>query len=491
MPLRKGSQPRKLRLALVASVFVALVLFSRHHSAISPAVPARPSEPATHACQKSPLGDDVLVVLRTGATEALEKLPVHFETILKCVSDYVIYSDMEEDIEGHHVYDVLDQVSDTIKDTMPEFKLYNHIRASGRQGLNYQTVFGSGPSGALENLGWKLDKWKFLPMVDRALQHRPNAKWFVFVESDTYMVWHNMLEYLSRFDASQPHYLGKHMYIGDILFAHGGSGFALSNPALRKVTGYWREHRDEFEQYTEKQWAGDMVLGKALKDVGVDMRWVFPHLQGDSLTAMDWNVSKLSREPWCYAPITFHHMNMVEFNMLWRFEQEWHHRNRGVATLRFRDIFKSLVRPRLQAEREDWDNISIGAEYSDEALARFSDSDVERGGLSPADRAAHLSFDRCRAACESRPLCIQFSYAPGTCSTSNELRLGHAADSQCLEYSNAAGKCIKSGAAEGKGDVSAERKSSVRSGWVMSRVSYYVKNLDQSCDSPEGNDWVM
>ncbi|RYP12199.1 hypothetical protein DL767_011404 [Monosporascus sp. MG133] len=257
---------------LALDAFIALVLFSRHHSAISPAIPAPRSEPATHACQKSPLGGDVIVVLRTGATEALEKLPVHSETILTCVSDYVIYSDMEEDIEGNHVYDVLDQVNDTIKYTVPEFKLYNHLRASGRRGLNYQTMFGSGPSGALENPGWKLDKWKFLPMADWALQHRPNVKWFVFIESDTYMIWHNMLEYLSRFNASRPHYLGKHMYIGDVIFAHGKSGFALSNPAPRTVTGYWREHRDQFDQYTEREWASDMILGKALKDVGVDMR---------------------------------------------------------------------------------------------------------------------------------------------------------------------------------------------------------------------------
>ncbi|RYP64094.1 hypothetical protein DL771_008953 [Monosporascus sp. 5C6A] len=488
MLLRKGSQPRKLRLALLISVVIALVLFSRRYSVISPAIPAPRSESATHACQKLPLGDDVLVVLRTGATEALEKLPVHFQTILTCVPDYVVYSDMEEDIEGHHVYDVLDQINDTIKDTVPEFKFYNRLRASGRRRLNYQTMFGSGPSGAVENPGWKLDKWKFLPMVDQALQYRPNAKWFVFVESDTYMIWHNMLEYLSRFDASRPHYLGKHMYIGDVLFAHGGSGFALSNPAMRNVTGYWREHRDEFDRYTEKEWAGDMVLGKALKDVGIDMRWAFPHLQGDSLATMDWNVSKLGREPWCYAPITFHHMNKVEFNMLWSFEREWHRRNRGVATLRFRDIFKSLVRHRLQPEREDWDNISTGTKYSDEALAKLSD--VERSGLSAAEREAHLSFGRCRTACESRPPCIQFSYTTGKCSTSNELRLGRAADSQCLEYSNAAGKCVKSGPAEGEDDGTVKRTSSVRSGWVVSRVSDYVKSLDQSCDSPEGNDWV-
>lgn len=221
--------------------------------------------------------NDVLVVLRTGATESLEKLPTHFETILKCISEYVIYSDMEEEIEGHHIHDVLADVDDAIKNTVPEFELYNQLHTKGRDQVEYRTMFGSGPGGAVENPSWKLDKWKFLPMVDRALQHMPNAKWFVFIEPDTYLIWQNMLEYLAKFDASQPYYLGKHMYIGDVLFGHGGSGFALSNPAMEKVTEHWRNHQAEYDKHTEEQWAGDMILGKVVKDVGIDMFWAFPH----------------------------------------------------------------------------------------------------------------------------------------------------------------------------------------------------------------------
>lgn len=434
--------------------------------------------------------NDVLVVIRTGATESLEKLPAHFETILKCIEDYVIYSDMEEEIEGHHIHGVLAHVDDTIKSTVPEFELYNQLHTKGRDQLDYQTTFGSGPGGSVENPSWKLDKWKFLPMVDRALQHRPHIKWFVFIEPDTYLMWRNMLEYLVKFDANQPYYLGKHMYIGDVLFGHGGSGFALSNPAAKKVVEHWKAHQAEYDKYTEEQWAGDRILGKVCKDVGIDMFWAFPHLQGDSLTTIDWNVSKLDRELWCYVPTTFHHMNKEEFNTMWNFEQELHRRNQDLATLHFQDIFKGVIYRYFKPERSDWDNLSAEIKYSEEATAKLSEGD--KNMLSEPEREAHFSFGDCQRVCESVPSCIQFSYVPGRCSISSELRLGHAVvESRCLEYSNAAGKCIKTEeAAQEDDDINPEEQHLTRSGWLMDRASEYVKELDQSCDSLGNGGWV-
>ncbi|GAW14573.1 hypothetical protein ANO14919_039760 [Xylariales sp. No.14919] len=432
-------------------------------------------------CPQSPLMKDVFLVIRTGATEAQEKLPVHFKTILTCVPDFIIYSDMDEIVDGHKVHDVLAEVNATIKKTVPEFELYNHLRTRGRDGLDYQTMFGSGPSGALDNPGWKLDKWKFLPMVTKALYERPKAKWFVFVEPDTYVMWANLLEYLGRFEPSKPWYIGKHMYASGVLFAHGGSGFALSRPALEKVSKHWKENKSEIEQATLKGWAGDMILGKALSDVGVSMFWAYPHMQGDSLTALDWSVEKLERQAWCYAATTFHHMSAEEIATLWQFEQTWQRRNPRGAPLRFRDIFNNLVRHRLRAERAGWDNMSVGREYSDEALAKLSQNDVDN--LSLVEQNAHVSFEMCQSTCRQQPRCIQFSFLPGKCSVSDHLRFGHAADTQCLEYSNAAGKCVKEAATTGEvGDV-------VQSGWIMDRIPGYTYWLDEFCDKVD-DVWV-
>ncbi|KAI1356689.1 glycosyltransferase family 31 protein [Xylaria sp. FL0043] len=471
------SRLRRLRPAFLLSV-VILTLFIYLRPASIPTYGTKGATSGQHeggiTCPKSSLMKDVFVVIRTGATEAQEKLPVHFKTILTCVPNFIIYSDMDEIVDGHQVHDVLTGVNETIKRTAPEFELYNHLLTRGRDGLDYQTMFGSGPSGALENPGWKLDKWKFLPMVDEALHERPKAKWFVFIEPDTYMMWSNLLEYLSHFDASKPWYIGKHMYASGVLFAHGGSGFALSKPALQKVSKHWREKKPEIEQATLKGWAGDMILGKALSDVGVPMFWAYPHMQGDSLTGLDWSVEKLERVAWCYAATTFHHMSPDEITTLWQFEQTWQRRNPNGAPLRFRDIFNNLIRHRLRAERSGWDNMSIGTEYSDEVLSKMSQNDLDN--LSLVEQNAHTSFEMCQTACRQEPRCIQFSFIPGTCSVSNQLRLGRASDTQCLEYSNAAGKCVKEVAATGVGD------DIVRSGWIMDRLDGYSYWLDEFCD---------
>ncbi|KAI1344089.1 hypothetical protein F5Y15DRAFT_186899 [Xylariaceae sp. FL0016] len=480
----KALRPLRLRLVFLLSGVLSLIFLNCYdHSRVQP-----PQsrillyEHPSLVCLASDLQDDILVVLRTGATELLQKLPIHFKTTLKCFRDYVIYSDMNEDLEGHRIHDVLSGVNKTNKENSPEFELYNHLHAHGRENLDFQTIFGSGPSGALGNPGWKLDKWKFLPAVEQALEHRPHAKWYVFIESDTYMIWHNMLEWLSKFDADKPYYLGKHMYISDVLFGHGGSGFVLSNPAMHLVVNHWRVNREDLDRYTEQEWAGDMILGKVIKDAGIDMFWAWPHLQGDSLYTIDWNISKLDKQAWCYAPTTFHHMSQDEFRLMWHLEQAWHRHNAG-KTLRFRDIFKTLVRPRLQAERGEWDNMSAGVEYSQELLTGLPDQGKD--ALSPVEREAAESFEACRAVCESKPACIQFSYLPGKCSTATELRLGRAADLQCLEYSSAAGACISSAA------PIEDRQNLIRSGWIMDRIPDYVHDMDLLCESAAGNDWIM
>lgn len=472
-----------LRRNFRATVIGFIICFVVYHLRHRPIVPPSRLEPT---CPQSSLSDDVLVVIRTGATEAPEKLPVHFQTILKCIPDYILYSDFDEDLDGHHVYDVLDGVSDKVRRDVPEFQLYNHLREHGREGLDIKVQFGSGPAGALENPGWKLDKWKFLPMLDKVLRHRPKAKWFVFIEPDTYLVWPNLLEYLSRMDASKPYYIGKHMYIGDVLFAHGGSGFALSNIAIRKATEQWNAHRDDYDRYVEKSWAGDMVLGKIMKDVGIDLFWAFPHFQGDPLSLLDPNITKINRRPWCFAPITYHHMRKEEVRLFWEFEQDWHRRNKNSTILRHRDVFKEFIIPQLPARRDNWDNLATKTQYSEEAMLQLSPE--QKQSLSKIEREAQYSFENCRAVCESKPTCIQFSHSVGVCSISNELKQGYYSHSHCLEYSNAAGKCIRFKGTEVEQHSLSESANPTRSGWMIDRLSDYIQEIDLDCHE---DDWVV
>ncbi|KAI0855751.1 glycosyltransferase family 31 protein [Xylaria cubensis] len=479
---------RKSRAVVLFSSFIAILIFIQfffsHHAKRMQWQRLRVT---SSRCPDSPLLKDVFVVVRTGATEVLEKLPAHFSTVLTCIPDYIIYSDLEEYLEGHHIVDVLDRTSPDVKMHAPEFWLYNRLHTSGRENLDYKTTFGSGPGGALDNPGWKLDKWKFLPMVSRALEYRPQAKWFVFIEPDTYLFWQNMLEYLAQFDASKPYYLGRHMYIGPVLFAHGGSGFAISNPAMKMVSKHWMDNLAWFDDYTLKEWAGDMVLGKAMENIGVPLISASPHVQGESLSTVDWTNNRQNNPPWCYAPLTFHHMTDHQIHPLWNFERGWIRDHQVIKILRLRDIFRRLVYPQLRAEVIDWDNQSRELEYSNEALAKLSDTD--RAALASAERGAQESFQHCQAACESKKSCIQFFYNPGRCFLSTELRLGQMVQAGCIDYSPKENKCVRVQDMGGSNALSKHTSAAV-SGWIMDRVRQVTEEMDGACQSPGGNDWV-
>ena len=300
-------------------------LLTRH------AKPAALPKPSVF-CPQSALADDVLVILRTGATESRQKVPVHFRSTLRCVPHFLLLSDFNEVIDGHAVHDVLDGVSEQTRKSHSDFNLYHHLQSHGRQGLAKQDVV-TAQSGSFkgdylntEIPGWSLDKWKFLPMIDRAYQERPNAKWFVFIEADTYLNWNNLLDYLANFDANKPYYIGKHLYINNIEFGYGGAGVVLSNPAVRKI----HEHRSvrihDYEDFTATHWVGDCALGKILEDVKVPLHRAYPHLTADSPATMDPATVKIDRNAWCYPVITYHHVSPREIEELWNFEQHWYNR---------------------------------------------------------------------------------------------------------------------------------------------------------------------
>ncbi|KAI1390484.1 uncharacterized protein F4822DRAFT_441859 [Hypoxylon trugodes] len=460
-----------VRTALIPIAFLWLIiLYCNCYSAVLTS-PIHLSRPTAPACPKSRSQTDILVVIRTDSTEAHRKLPTLFNTVLKCIPDYVIYSDVEEEIEGHHVHDILDQVDDALKNTIQEVDQYNQLHIRTRE---ESKSLKSGPERVAEDQHQGPNTWKFIPMIDRAAKHRPDAKWFIFIEADTYILWQNLLDYLSKFDAERPYYLGSHMHIGDVLFAHGGPAFALSNPAIKKISKYWRGHHKEWHRYTKEQWAGewigDMIAGKALKEEGIDLVWTFPYLQGDNLATFEWNTLKSDQRPQCSAPLTFHRMSGAEFSKMWQFEQERLRRDHAEDLLHYRDIFKRLVYPEIQARRRSWDNLSFGTEYSDVSFKRFSDG--KRIGLSPEERIAQFSFENCQIACDSIPTCIQFSFSPGKCMVSDELRLGYSEDP-------------RPGAVDDNADSGTP--GAIQSGWIMRRVASYMQELDRSCDGEKGN----
>ncbi len=287
-------------------------------------------------CRSWAGGDETLLVLRTGATEIAERFPIHTSTTLRCFPNYVIFSDYEETFLGERIVDALDSVDPDLIAQNNDFDLYRRLQRDGRKGLapselsgvpDVEVLDGGGHSGIP---GWKLDKWKFLPMVNRTLYEYPDKQWYVFIEADTAILWTTLQAYLARSDPTKPHYLGFDTYIGgECVFAHGGSGFIVSQPALRAVVDFYSDHKTEIEVFTDTQWAGDYVLGKAFMDAGVPFTGIWPLVHGESTGHTIFaklgspGVLKEEMEVWCYPAATYHHMAPAAIKSLWRFEQLW------------------------------------------------------------------------------------------------------------------------------------------------------------------------
>ncbi|KAJ5398067.1 hypothetical protein N7509_006180 [Penicillium cosmopolitanum] len=360
------------------------------------------------ACRPLPGIEDVLVVLKTGITEAQDKVPVHIRTTLRCIPHKLIVSDYEEDIAGLRTRDVFQNASDSVL-AKTDFAIYLRAKAQGRAGLLQQdhTKVANGPSGMMDNPGWKLDKWKFLPMVQEARAYRPDAKWYVFLEADTYPIWPNLLSWLANFDSQKEMYIGNQMQIGDNLFAHGGSGFVLSNAAIHSVADLVTQYPEQWEKITSKEWAGDCVLGMALATVKIGLTWSWPHVTTESVWGQDALGEGFGKKQWCYPPFTFHHMTPTDVDRMWDFDQKWFS-NENNTVLHYGDIFTHFIRPTMAHYLDNWDN-SAKDKYE-----RLDD----QGAQIP------ITVWDCAEHCASEPNCLQYRFSEGKCTISPEALRG-------------------------------------------------------------------
>ena len=163
-------------------------------------------------CSQLPGADKTLVVMKTGAAELEAKLPTHFNTTFRCYPNYLVFSDYGEVFEDHVIIDALADVSPTIQKSNPDFALWRRLQKHGRSALTAEELSGpdadpSDVDGRLDSAGWKLDKWKFLPMLKRSLTLYPDMEWFVFVEPDTHIFWSSTLAYLQTLNPDKPQYV--------------------------------------------------------------------------------------------------------------------------------------------------------------------------------------------------------------------------------------------------------------------------------------------
>lgn len=270
--------------------------------------------------------DDVLLIMKTGSTTMWKRLLVHLATTFDPgripLRNTVVYSDYAETVGGFRLIDALANITKTTKG-LPDFDVYRqhpqyaannvYVEAAGVEGDNY------GPPG-----GWIIDKYKFVPLMAHAGANWPKAKWYIYMEDDAYLFLPSILDYLSGFDWRQPHYLGSYAAKSDVVFAHGGAGFALSRAAWDKSFGRDPTIAADYEAYTSERCCGDQVLGHALNKHGVR----FGENGGDE--KFTWGFNPIvhwrfgfSRWNWCSRLLSWHKVHNRDVARYYDFERAW------------------------------------------------------------------------------------------------------------------------------------------------------------------------
>ncbi|KAF2158820.1 hypothetical protein M409DRAFT_61326 [Zasmidium cellare ATCC 36951] len=117
-------------------------------------------------------------------------------------------------------------------------------------------------------------------------------------------------------DHTQPFYGEDELTIGSDKFAHGGTGFVVSRPALQTVVDFYAAHKAEVE--AKSSWTPEFPMTD-----------IFPTMQGEHPGFVTYGNPDSEAVPeeawmiWCSPAISYHHMSVNVVEKLWRFEQRW------------------------------------------------------------------------------------------------------------------------------------------------------------------------
>ncbi|KAK7185173.1 hypothetical protein DPSP01_000817 [Paraphaeosphaeria sporulosa] len=420
LPLRLSRRPARVLLGGLLFVFFILTL-TRRRTAPAPAPPSVHYKANTKSffpplkhkagldpdfCENFPTKqlDDIQVVLKTGAADG-PKLKAHLATITSCIPNLLIVSDHEQKIGQYNVIDVLAELPLSYAEGNNDFKTYTNNKKAQAEGdtVNYSQA------------GWRLDRFKFLPMVDKAYAVNPKAKWYVFLESDVYFFWDTLFRLLDQFDPTEPHYLGAPSPgSDDRWFAYGGAGFVTSQGLMKKLyvpkteAGATASPETKlavkYEKMVKEDCCGDAVLAYAIQNTtGVKMESLYPTFAGEELKDVS-----IDKDRWCVPLLSLHRVAPENMESLWKWERTRTYNQKPFVYSSLLAYTHSFLRE--GASKDWWDNLSVAPV--------------------PNDRPAHKNPGSCGSECEKDRNCLQWSHSQTVCRWANYIKLGNAVDSE-------------------------------------------------------------
>lgn len=179
------------------------------------------------------------------------------------------------------------------------------------------------------NLAMKRKIWRMHQEPFSA--HDSLTRWFVFIDTDTFIEWENLLVLLNHLDHAEKIYIGSPVWLPELQFAHGGSAYVLSYGAMEALN---TSEADDKEQLLYSQFGfnttalccGDEALAWVLKSKGVSLKGYWPMFNGEVPTAVSFG-----EDLWCEPVISLHHLNGEAMQDLWQWIEEWKHRTSNMV----------------------------------------------------------------------------------------------------------------------------------------------------------------
>ena len=268
-------------------------------------------KPIERLCESFPthLLDDIQPVLKSGAG-VVERLAAHLQGDSACLSNLIIVSDLDGELDGRRIVDVIREIP-------------SHLRQAG-QLTPWRTLHEASINKPASDFdpkkydGWKTDKFKFLASVSYAWHESPMHSWYVFFEGDTYIFWDAAFRMLANLNPDEPLYFGSPSPgRAGTWFANGGPGYILSRAAMQRLVS--DDYHHETGEYlgsilSEKEWnnilhdcCGDSILGWALAKRGVLLSGLYP-----MFTPHNAHGTPFTDRTWCQPLIGMHRLNESE-----------------------------------------------------------------------------------------------------------------------------------------------------------------------------------
>ena len=215
----------------------------------------------------------------------------------------------EKQIGKYHVHNALDRVDKSVMKANEEFQLYEEQL---RCPISQEECF----AGQNMHYAWNLDRYKFLNMIERTWEKRPNMDWYVFAEADTYIVWSNIVPWLRESAPKGDAYVGSVAMLEGFTFAHGGSGYVMSGSLLKKMVEDVPNIAAKYDQLAGEECCGDILLAKGAAEAGTTVQQALPMFNGEKPNTLPYGPGH-----WCEPILTMHHVNSEDVSMIWQFEQ--------------------------------------------------------------------------------------------------------------------------------------------------------------------------